>query len=152
MQTRCIVKARLRKVHFSGDFLGVLFSQQRLFSTNSTRKAVNLIKIADFLQTPLVNSHIFTKHLVCTLSILDAFSKEETLNQIWVFGAFSLHFQDKLPEWQDAVSFRGGGWMSEMGDDNGSFPKDPPFLDPSRSSKLSSGKHSVPLKPLGFVG
>ena len=23
VQTRCIVKARLRKVHFSGDFLGV---------------------------------------------------------------------------------------------------------------------------------
>ena len=55
VQTRCIVKARLRKVHFSGDFLGgfrFCFSQDRLFSRNSTRKPLNLIKPPIFTNAP----------------------------------------------------------------------------------------------------
>ena len=53
MQTRCIVKARLRKVHFSGDFQGgFCFSQECLFSRNPTRKPLHLLESAIFTNAP----------------------------------------------------------------------------------------------------
>ena len=68
VQTRCIVKGEAQKSplfwRFSGGFW---FSQDRLFSRNSTRNPLNLIKNPRFLQTPLVNPLVFTMHLVCTL-------------------------------------------------------------------------------------
>ena len=66
-QTRCIVKGEAQKSplfwQFSGGFW---FSQDRLFSRNSTRKPLNLIN-PWFLQTPLVKPLVFTMRLVCTL-------------------------------------------------------------------------------------
>ena len=72
VQTRCIVKGEAQKNplfwRFSGSFW---FSQDRLFSRNSTRNPLNLIK-SPILQTPLVNPLVFTIHLVCTLLITEA--------------------------------------------------------------------------------
>ena len=45
VQTRCIVKARLGKVHFSGDFLGFFFcilSGSRLFSRDTSNEKKKL--------------------------------------------------------------------------------------------------------------
>ena len=63
VQTRCIVKGEAQKSplfwRFSGGFW---FSQDRLFSRNSTSKPFNLIK-SRFLQTPLVKPLVFTMYL-----------------------------------------------------------------------------------------
>ena len=67
VQTRCIVKGEAQKSPLFWRFLGGFwFSQDRLFSRNSTRNPLNLIN-PRFLQTPLVKPLVFTMHLVCTL-------------------------------------------------------------------------------------
>ena len=70
VQNRCIVKGEAQKSPlfwwFSGGFW---FSQDRLFSRNSTRKPLNLIKDPRFLQTPLVKPLVFTMHTVDYLKL-----------------------------------------------------------------------------------
>ena len=67
VQTRCIVKGETQKSPLFWRFSGGLgFSQDLMFTRNSTRKPLNLIKSLIFA-TPLVNPHVFTMHLVCTL-------------------------------------------------------------------------------------
>ena len=54
-QTRCIVKARLRKVHFSGDFLEVFDFLRSAYSLEFHKKTFKFNKIRDFykVETPL---------------------------------------------------------------------------------------------------
>ena len=60
MQTRCIVKGEAQKSplfwQFSGGFW---FSQDRLFSRNSTRKPLNLIKSLIFTNTPCKSTCLY---------------------------------------------------------------------------------------------
>ena len=54
------LKARLRKVHFFWRFSGGFwFSQDRLFSRNSTRKPINLIKSLIFTNTPCKSTCLY---------------------------------------------------------------------------------------------
>ena len=66
VQTRCIVKKAkgLRKVRFSGDFLGVSDFLRIACSLGiPQKKTFKFNKIPDFYERPFV----FTMHLVCTL-------------------------------------------------------------------------------------
>ena len=69
VQTRCIVKAEAQKSplfwRFSGGFD---FSQDRLFSRNSTRKPLNLVKSPIFTNAPCKTTCLYNA-LVCTLLI-----------------------------------------------------------------------------------
>ena len=60
VQTRCIVKGEAQKSplfwRFSGGFW---FSQDRVFSKNSTRKPLNLIKSPIFTNTPCKSSFLY---------------------------------------------------------------------------------------------
>ena len=68
VQTRCIVKGEARKSPLFGRFSGGLwFSQDRLFSRNSTRKPLNLTKAPIFTNTPCTSTLVFTMHLGCAL-------------------------------------------------------------------------------------
>ena len=78
VQTRCIVKGEAQKSplfwRFSGGFW---FSQDRLFSRNSTRKPLNLYKIPDFYtNTPCKCTCLYSLHLVCTLLICFFFNND----------------------------------------------------------------------------
>ena len=83
-------------LRFSGGFC---FSQDRLFSRNSTRKPLNLKK-SPFLQTPLVKPPVFTMHLVCTLLIRAHFFPETQI--FFFFGT--------PPLWRRSYEFYGRRW------------------------------------------
>ena len=95
MQTRCIVKGEAQKNplfwRFSGGFW---FSQDRLFSRNSTRKPfirlLNLIKSPIFTNTPCKTACLYNAPSMHTLDTLMVFSD----------GFF----------WGNLASWRGGGW------------------------------------------
>ena len=90
---------RLRKVHVSGDFLGVFDFLRIACSLGIPQdNPLNLIKFR-FLQTPLVKPPVFTMHLVCTLLIkhpknfsIKAFGPFKTpppeILYVWVFLVF----------------------------------------------------------------
>ena len=66
--TRCIVKPRLRKVHFSGDFLGVFDFLRIACSLGIPQEnPLNLIKSPIFANAPCKTTCLYSLHLVCTL-------------------------------------------------------------------------------------
>ena len=71
VQTRCIVKGEAQT-----SPLFWRFSRERLFSRNSTRKPLNLIKSPTFTNTPCKSTLVFAMHLVCTLLILGCHSEK----------------------------------------------------------------------------
>ena len=66
-------KARLREVHFSGDFLGLFDFPRITCSLGIPQETFKFNKIPDFYNT-LVNPLVFTMHLVCTLLIAPEFA------------------------------------------------------------------------------
>ena len=75
-------EARLRKVHFSGDFSGGFwFSQDRLFSRNSTRKPLNLIKSPIFTNTSCKSTSLYNAPSMHTVD--DLFERLEK----WALGS-----------------------------------------------------------------
>ena len=71
VQTRCIVKGEAQKSplfwRFSGGFW---FSQDRLFSRNSTRKALNLIKSLIFTNAPCKTACLYNAPSMHTLDVV----------------------------------------------------------------------------------
>ena len=71
VKTRCIVKGEAQKSplfwRFSGGFL---FSQDRLFSRNSTRKPLNLIKSPIFTNAPCKTTCLYNAPSMHTLEII----------------------------------------------------------------------------------
>ena len=74
VQTRCIVKGEAQKSPLFWRFSGGLwFSQARLFSRNSTRKPLNLIKSPDFYNAPCKTACLYnapSMHTVDLISVL----------------------------------------------------------------------------------
>ena len=63
-------KARPRKVRFSSDFLGGFdFSQERLFSRNSTRKPLNLLESPIFTHAPCKSTCLYNAPSIHTVKI-----------------------------------------------------------------------------------
>ena len=86
VQTGCIVKGEAQKSPLFWRFSGGLwFSQDRLFSRNSTRRPLNLVKSSRFLQTPLVKSTCLynapSMHTVESFLILNGATKLEEKSQ-----------------------------------------------------------------------
>ena len=70
VQTRCIVKGEAQKSPLFWRFSGGLwFSQERLFSRNSTRKPLNLIKSPFFLQTPCKSTCLYRAPSLHTVDV-----------------------------------------------------------------------------------
>ena len=68
MQTRCIVKGEAQKSPlFWGFSGGFCFSQDRLFSRNSTRKPLNLIKSPIFTNAPCKSTCLYNAPSLHTL-------------------------------------------------------------------------------------
>ena len=76
MQTRCIVKGEAQKSplfwRFSG---GVCFSQHRLFSRNSTRKPLNLIKSPIFTNAPCKTTCLYNAPSMHTVDKMQGFQQ-----------------------------------------------------------------------------
>ena len=70
VQTRCIVKGEAQKSPLFGRFSGgFLFSQDRLFSRNSTRKPLNLIKSPIFTNAAYKTAGLYNAPSMHTLEI-----------------------------------------------------------------------------------
>ena len=70
VQTRCIVKARLRKVHFSGDFPRVFDFLRIACSLGITQeKPLNLIKSPIFTNAPCKSSFLYNAPSMHTVGV-----------------------------------------------------------------------------------
>ena len=71
VQTRCIVKGEAQKSPFFWRFFGGFwFSQERLFSRNSTRKPLNLKKSPIFTNTPCKSTCLYNAPSMHTVEMI----------------------------------------------------------------------------------
>ena len=99
VQTRCIVKGEAQKSplfwRFSGGFC---FSQDRLFSRNSTRKPLNLIKSPIFTNAPCKTACLYNAPSMHTVDeILRFQSQSEGVSTgVWCVPGFGAGFEFAL--------------------------------------------------------
>ena len=83
-------KTRLRKVHFSGDFVGVFDFLRSACSPGTPQETSKFNEITDFYtNAPCKSTLVFTIHLVCTLLNVEIDWQELSLEAVWASGSQS---------------------------------------------------------------